>query len=72
MSVPKFYCRVYSGSDNFSIKEYNETARALELTDLSERDKMNILHPDPCNVQCDTCKVDVAKRQLQTKRLSYE
>lgn len=60
------------GDEEFSIDEWNETFHALELTDMSEREKDEILHPEilgTCDEQCFDCMAIVGRTRLRTKAL---
>ena len=50
-----FYCKKVCFDDSFSIEEWNEADKELDLTNLSEKEKLNILLPKACKKQCDDC-----------------
>lgn len=63
-----FYCKIHTGSME-SIEEWNEVQRSLELTNLSEQEKQNILFPDTCEKQCFDCIAEVGQRRKTTEQL---
>ena len=65
-----FYCQNESIDTNFSIKEWNKTFHALELTNLTESEKNEILIPKKCKEQCIDCACIVGKRRLTTNLLN--
>tara|TARA_R100000656_G_scaffold119948_1_gene94015 strand:- start:481 stop:702 length:222 start_codon:yes stop_codon:yes gene_type:complete len=69
MDSTNFYCQKACGEIDFSIDEWNETAEALELTNLSEEEKDEILFPEPCDKQCFDCMAVVGARRLKTQKM---
>lgn len=63
-----FYCKIHTGSME-SIEEWNETQKSLELTNLSEREKQDILFPPVCKKQCFDCIAEVRETRMRTKKL---
>ena len=64
-----FYCQNESGDIEFSIIKWNEIAEKLELTNLTEDEKTDILFPKKCLIQCIDCSCIVGKRRLITKQI---
>ncbi len=63
------YCQKVNGEVGFSIDDWNETYKALELTNLSEAEKDAILDPPECENQCFDCMAIVGARRLRTKEI---
>lgn len=63
------YCQKVCGEIDFSIDEWNETSKALNLTNMTEREKNNILFPPACDTQCFDCMAIVGARRIKTKKL---
>lgn len=62
--MKNFYCMAICGSGDFNIEEWDETRKKLELTNLSEKEKQDILLPPMCKTQCfDCCAVVGATRK---------
>lgn len=71
MNNNNFYCQRMCGDENFSIYEWNETFLALEKTNMTERDKDEILFPEvlgTCDKQCFDCMASVGSRRIKTKK----
>lgn len=64
-----FYCKIHTSSENFSIDEWNEVQRSLELTNLSEKEKQDVLFPPVCQKQCFDCITEVGEKRLSTQKL---
>lgn len=69
MNINNFYCRKICSDLDFSIDEYNETSKALDATNLTEVEKIEILHPSACEKQCFDCMADVGETRLKTQKL---
>ena len=52
-----------------SMEEWNEVQKSLELTNLSEKEKENILFPKVCQKQCFDCTAEVGETRIKTKKL---
>lgn len=63
------YCQKVCGEIDFSINEWNETSKALDLTDMSEDEKNEILFPPACKSQCFDCMAIVGARRKETRDL---
>jgi len=63
-----FYCKIHSGS-LYSIEEWNLTQKSLEFTNLTEKEKQDILFPKVCNNQCFDCMAEVGETRLKTQKL---
>jgi len=66
-----FYCQNACGSEDFSIEEWNKVSQELELTNLSEKEKDDILFPKACDKQCFDCMAIVGKKRLETFNLIH-
>ena len=64
-----FYCVNVCCDPEFTIKEWNKKYKALELTNLSEAEKSEQLHPKKCETQCVYCACIVGARRIETKKL---
>jgi len=72
MNNNNFYCQRMCGDEEFSIDEWNETFHALEKTNMTEREKDEILNPEvlgTCDKQCFDCMSSVGSRRLKTQAL---
>ena len=67
-----FYCQNESGDVDFSIDEWNEIAEKLELTNLTEKGKTEILFPEKCKIQCIDCACIVGEQRLKTTQLTKQ
>ena len=63
-----FYCKIHTGSME-SIDEWNEVRESLELTNISEKEKQNILFPTVCEKQCFDCVAEVGETRNRTREL---
>ena len=66
-----FYCKNHTGSME-SIDEWNEVANSLELTNLSEKAKQDVLFPPVCEKQCFDCIAEVGETRMKTQKLIFE
>ncbi|WP_282638109.1 hypothetical protein [Sphingobacterium thalpophilum] len=64
-----FYCQKICGEEDFSIEEWTKVSQELDKTNLSEKDKQDILFPAKCGKQCFDCMAIVGERQTKTKQL---
>ena len=72
MNKNNFYCQRMCGDENFSIDEWNQTYSDLEKTNLSKKEKTEILLPEvlgTCDKQCFDCMASVGSRRLKTQAL---
>jgi hypothetical protein len=70
ITVPKFYCKQYSGDSDFSIDEWNEKYDMTKEMNLSDEESGKILFPEiysPCTEQCFDCMGIVGKQREKTK-----
>lgn len=64
-----FYCQHHSGHEDFSIDEWNEVNHELQSLPLTEKQKQDILFPEPCKKQCHTCINIIIDQRAKTQRL---
>ncbi len=64
-----FYCQKICGEEDFSIDELNKVSQDLDKTNLTEKEKQDILFPPKCSKQCFDCLALVGERQMKTKQL---
>lgn len=64
-----FYCQKVCGEQGFSIDEWNKASNDLDKTNLSEKEKQDILFPAKCTNQCFDCIAIIGQRQSETKAL---
>lgn len=69
MKNEKFYCQKVCGSDSFSIDEWNQISKDLESTNLTKKEKNNILFPDACVNQCFDCIAIVGATRIKIQTL---
>lgn len=62
------YCQKVCGEVEFSIDDWNNESAALDLTNLSEEEKNEILFPSVCEKQCFDCMAIVGSRRIRTKQ----
>lgn len=64
-----FYCQHHSGHVDFSIDEWNEVNKELQSLPLTEKQKQDILLPEPCKKQCQACINIIIDQRMKTQRL---
>ncbi len=67
-----FYCQKICGEEDFSIDEWNEVSKELDKTNISEKERDDILFPPKCKEQCFACMAIVGDRQIKTRQLIDE
>lgn len=68
-SDSNFYCQHHSGNEDFSIDEWNEVNQELQSLPLTEKQKQDILLPNPCKKQCQACINIIIDKRMNTQRL---
>lgn len=69
MKKDNFYCAKQCGDPDFSIEEWNKAYRYCIDANLSEDETNKILHPEPCEKQCDGCINIVLDTQSKNKKI---
>lgn len=64
-----FYCQHHSGHEDFSIDEWNEVNKELQTLPLTEKEKQDILFPEPCKKQCQACINIIIDQRIKTQKL---
>lgn len=63
-----FYCQIRCGEVDFSFSEWNKALKEILAMPIPEDDKERLIHPAPCERQCQTC-IDVV---IETKARNRE
>lgn len=64
-----FYCQHHTGHEDFSIDEWNKVSNELKSLPLTEKQKQEILFPDPCRKQCQVCIDIVIDHRTKTQKI---
>lgn len=62
-----FYCQIKCCAVDFSINEWNKAFEEIMGMPISDSEKEELLHPEPCKEQCFDCMAIVGTTQRKNK-----